>query len=73
MEYFQRHYFALLVKKIMNILKIDFYKLALTVLCNLFKAIKKTATISGGRKSNGKNCEFVGVWRLILVFQSIDY
>ena len=57
----------------MNILKIDFYKLALTVLRNLFKAVKKTATISGGRKSNGKNCEFVGVWRLILVFQSIDY
>ena len=57
----------------MNILKIDFYKLALMVLCNLFEVIKKTATISGGRKSNGKNCEFVGVWRLILVFQSIDY
>ena len=50
-----------------------FYKLALTVLCNLFKAIKKTTTITGARKSNGKSCEFVGVWRLILVFQSIDY
>ena len=45
--------------------KKSIFKLALTVLCNLFKAIKKTTTISGARKSNGKKCEFVGVWRLI--------